>query len=194
MTTNELWPDALDTLNLFRLYFGRLRGHPCWQANPEYSMWLSLHFGQPRVFLKEGRSDAESKRRRRRRVALTGEYLLFFDLGEWDYIENGQSILDSVNPHERLREVACLIEAQRLTRVELISQPIRMVLHFDMGGQLEAQPPTDSEPGDAFWNLYVHDRCLTLRVDGTLDHGLSDSKEAERIHAVSTVLDLSEIL
>ena len=154
-------------------------------------MWLSLHFGQPRVILKEGRSDAESKRRRRRRVTLTGEFLLFFDLGKWNYTENGQSMLESVNPRERLREVACLIEAQRLTRVELISQPIRMVLHFDMGGQLEAQPPADSDPGDPFWNLYIHDRCLTLRVDGTLEHGLSDSKEVEKIRAVSTAFDLT---
>lgn len=191
MTTNELWPDAPDTSSLFRQFFGPLRGHPCWQANPEYSMWLSLHFGQPRVLVKEGRPDAESKRRRRRRVTLTGEFLLFLDLGEWDYTENGQSKLESVNLQERLREVACLLEAQRLTRVELISQPIQMVLHFDIGGRLEARPPVDSDPGDAFWNLYIHDRCLTLRVDGTLEHGLSDSKEVEKIRAVSTVFDLS---
>lgn len=117
--------------------------------------------------------------------------MLFFDLGEWDYTENGQSKLESVNLQERLREVACLLEAQRLTRVELISQPIQMVLHFDIGGRLEARPPVDSDPGDAFWNLYIHDRCLTLRVDGTLEHGLSDSKEVEKIRAVSTVFDLS---
>lgn len=167
------------TSSLFREYFGQLKGLPCWGASAEFGTWLSLNFGRPHIRVREGNPKAESERQRRRHVYVNGDFLLWFEMGEWEYFENGKRRFHSGQSRAYLRRAAARLQSQCVARVQLVAQPAEMVFDFDLGGQLRVRPTSDAEQDDPLWHLYAHDRCLTLLANGTLEHGASNLKPAK---------------
>jgi len=169
------------TLSLFRDYFGLMGSLPCWDASSEFGTWLSLSYGQPKVKVREGNPAGDTARQRRRRVTMEGDFLLWFEMGEWEYFEDGKRKYHSEQSRAYLRRVAARLQSQCLSSVAVLELPAVVRFEFDLGGTLLVRSSMDAEPGDPLWHLYAFDRCLTLRADGVLEHGRSASKNMRKV-------------
>jgi hypothetical protein len=94
--------------------------------------------------------------------------LLFFEMGEWEYFENGKLRYTSNQSRLIFRRLAQRLQSQCLSRIELARQPAEMIFEFDLGGSLRVRPAADAKPADLLWYLDGQDRCLTMYVNGTL--------------------------
>jgi hypothetical protein len=173
------------TLSLFRDYFGRMGGLPCWDASSEFGTWLSLRYGEPKVKVREGNPDGETERQRRRRVMIDGDFLLWFEMGAWEYFEQEKRKYHSGQSRTYLRRVAARLQSQCLALVTVVELPSIVRFDFDLGGSLIVRPEKGAKPDDPLWHLYAFDQCLTLRVDGTLEHTFSKSKRVGKVRLKS---------
>ena len=134
-----------------------------------------MRFGKPYIEVVEGNAESKSERLRRRRVFVGGEFLLWFEMCEWEYFENGKCRFNSGQSRAQLRRLAARLQSQALTAVQLEKLPPEMSFDFDLGGQIRVRPAPAAEEDDALWHLYTSDKCLTMFADGRLQHGLSKS-------------------
>jgi hypothetical protein len=171
------------TLSLFVDYFGQMSGLPCWDSSSEFGTWLSLRFGQPKVKVREGNPAGETERQRRRSVFVDGDFLLWFEMGKWEYFENGKRMYHSGQSRGYLRRVAVRLQSQCLSAVEVLELPSTVRFYFDMGGCVVVRATDDAEPDDPLWHIYAFERCLTLRANGTLEHGPSRNKKRSKVKA-----------
>ncbi len=171
------------TQSLFTDYFGQLAGRPCWEATAEFGTWLSLSFGKPHVRIHEGNPDSQSEHQRRRQAYIQGDFLLWFEMGEWEYFEDDKRKFHARQSRAQLRRAAARLQSQCLCGVQLVALPAEMVFDFDLGGRLRVRPSPKAEPDDPLWHLYAYERCLTFLASGTLVHGASSSRKLGRIKA-----------
>jgi hypothetical protein len=160
---------------LTRDYFAHLHALPCWHSVGEYGTWLSLYFGRPRVVVHEALKQSRSTMRRRRLAYVTGEFLLWVEMGDWEYSDRGGS---RIRPSSRttIRRTAKLLRGQVLRRVTVKPRAVETIFRFDYG-TLRVWPCRDLQTDDPLWHLYTSKRGLTLRRDGFLSHGPSKGKE-----------------
>jgi hypothetical protein len=156
-------------------YFANLHALPCWNSFGEYGTWLSLYFGRPRVVVHEALKRSRLKRLRRRRAYVSGEFLLWVEMGSWEYSDRDGS---RIKPSSRktIRHAAKLLCGQSLRRVVVKPRAVETIFRFDYG-TLRVWPYRDLQPDDPLWHLYTPKRVLTLRRDGMLSHGLSNGKQ-----------------
>jgi hypothetical protein len=169
------------TRSLFSDYFGAMGGLPCWGASSEFGTWLSLRYGQPKVKIREGNPAGKTERQRRRRVMIDGDFLLWFEMGEWEYFEHGKRKYHSGQSRAYLRRVALRLQSQCVSSVTVLELPSIVRFEFDLGGSLLVRAEKDAEPDDPLWHIYAFDRCLTLLADGTLEHGPSNEKKRRKL-------------
>jgi hypothetical protein len=100
-----------------------MSGLPCWDSSSEFGTWLSLRFGQPKVKVREGNPAGETERQRRRSVFVDGDFLLWFEMGKWEYFENGKRMYHSGQSRGYLRRVAVRLQSQCLSAVEVLELP-----------------------------------------------------------------------
>lgn len=156
-------------------------GLPCWEASAEFGTWLSLRYGQPKVKIREGSPAGETERQRRRRVMIDGDFLLWIEMGEWVYFEDGKRKYHSGQSRAYLRRVAARLQSQCLSFVTVLELPSIVRFEFDLGGCLLVRPAQDAEPDDPLWHIYAFDRCLTLLANGTLEHGPSSDVKRRKM-------------
>jgi hypothetical protein len=171
------------TTSLFRDYFGQLEGLPCWETSTEFGTWISLRFGNPTIRIREGNPDGETERQRRRRVYVEGEFLLWFEMGQWEFFENNKLKFHSGQSRAYLRRAANRLQSQCLASVEFLPDNTESKFEFDLGARLIVRPTADAEDDDSMWHLYTRDRCLTMLANGTLEHGPSRAKRRSRLKA-----------
>ena len=168
------------TSSLLRKYFEPLKNLPCWDVTAEYGSWLSLHFGQPHLKIRERDSESKLKSMRRRAVFVESEFLLWVEMGAWDLFDEGKRAFHSEQSRGYLRRAAARLDAQQISRVELMADTVSTVWTFDLGGQLIVRPTESAKPDEPLWHIYGKDRCLSLLANGVLEHGSLDRNCAYR--------------
>jgi len=158
-------------------------GLPCWEASSEFGTWLSLRYGQPQIKVREGNPSGENERQRRRRVFVDGDFLLWVEMGEWEYFEHGKRKYHSGQSRTCLRRVAARLQSQCVSSVDVIELPATVRFEFDMGGCLVVRAEKNAEPDDSLWHIYAFGDCLTMRANGKLEYGESKSKRLRKVQA-----------
>ena len=175
------------TRALLREYFAPLATVPCWNATAEFGSWLSFRFGEPHLEIREGNPDSKLKSLRRRAVFVEGEFFLWVEMGAWQLFESGKLLFHSEQARKYLRRAAGHLDSQKLSRVELATDPTRTVFAFENGSELRVCPTMDSEPDEPLWHVYGAGKCLSLLADGTFEHGASQSQRPHRTTARAAV-------
>lgn len=169
--TQQLIPGMPNTTPLLTEHFSLLVAQPCWQCTANYGSWLSLHFGQPRIVMREPDPNANVLSMRRRRADVQGDFLLWIEMGAWEYSEDGKPLQHSEQTREFLRQAAARLQGQYISRVQFLHACTETIFDFDQGGQLRVWPHRDASADDPLWHLYLPEKILTLRGNGRIAHG-----------------------
>ncbi|WP_148293024.1 hypothetical protein [Comamonas sp. B-9] len=161
----------LHTTSLLAEHFSLLAAQPCWQCTANYGSWLSLHFGQPRIVVREPVPNAKALAMRRRRADVQGDFLLWIEMAAWEYSEDDKPLLHSEQPRESLQQAAARLQGQCISGVRLLHARTETIFDFDQGGQLRVWPHGDARADDPLWHLYLPEKILTLQANGHIAHG-----------------------
>lgn len=149
-------------------YFAPVVGQPCWDVEPELTCWLRLRFGSPYVSVREGVPSSPTERGRRRRVKVRGSIELFFEFGEWEYVEDGRHRYHSGQSRTCLHRMAQRLQSQSFMRVRATDRAAETVFEFDLGGELRTWPSADAQPDDWLWQLTVGENHVNMQANGHL--------------------------
>ena len=159
------------TTSLLTKHFSLLAAQPCWQCTANYGSWLSLHFGQPRIVVRAPQPNAKVASMRRRRAGVEGDFLLWIEMGAWEYSEDGKPLQHSEQPREFLQQAAARLQGQCISGVQLLHSRIETLFDFDQGGKLRVWPHADARADDPLWHLHLPEKILTLQANGQIAHG-----------------------
>lgn len=159
------------TTSLLTEHFSLLAAQPCWQCTANYGSWLSLHFGQPRIVVRAPQPNAKVASMLRRRAGVEGDFLLWIEMGAWEYSEDGKPLQHSEQPREFLQQAAARLQGQCISGVQLLHSRIETLFDFDQGGQLRVWPHSDVRADDPLWHLYLPEKILTVQANGHIAHG-----------------------
>lgn len=169
--TQQHSPGMHHTTSLLAEHFSLLAAQPCWQCTANYGSWLSLHFGQPRIVVREPVPNAKRLSMQRRSADVQGDFLLWIEMGAWEYSEEGKPLQHSEQSREALQKVAALLQGQCISSVQLLHARTETIFEFDQGGQLRVWPHADASADDPLWHLYLPEKILTFQANGHIAHG-----------------------
>jgi hypothetical protein len=149
-------------------HFAPVVGQLCWDVEPELTCWLQLRFGSPYISVREGNPSSPTERGRRRRVKVFGSIQLFFELGEWEYIENGKRRYHSGQSRTCFRRMAQRLQSQSFVRVRSTDRPAETVFEFDLGGEFRTWPSADAQRDDLLWELSNGKNHVRMQANGHL--------------------------
>lgn len=126
-----------------------------------------MEFGKPHLEVSE--PPARPGRRRRRVVALCGDWHLWIYCCHWFVFQDGQRVGDSEGSEAKIKRAVRVLDGQRLVGVTINQLPGRSVFTFDLGGALHTRPYSQRSSDSSLeqWLLYEPGRTvLTLNSDG----------------------------
>lgn len=171
--------------SLLREYFGQVADLPCWHVTAEFGSWLSLHFGQPRLEVREANPNSRALALRRRAVHVVGDYLLWIEMGAWELHQSGCAAFHSEQSRAKLRRAAGCLDGQKVVAVRVSGRSTEIT--FDFGSVLRVNPTSGAEPDETLWHMYARDNCLSLSADGKFEYGPSTAPPAKRILVAGSV-------
>jgi len=170
-------------MNEIEQTFQKLYGLPCWRVHYEPLLNLSLNFGAPNLWVREPLApepDPEALPRpaARRIVIPRGEWWLWLN-ARWRFSMNGDRVATSSSSLKKRLLAVRDLDGQKLVEAFVRPRTGATRLAFDLGGVLEVWRLGRQEDRD-LWLLYEPDgQVLSVRGDGTYEHGpASDADKA----------------
>ena len=153
-----------------------LRGELCWGVEWDPQRNLSMHFGEPSLYVvrEPCRIRSGTKRERRsamkRSVQVQGRAWLWLSLASWTISRKGENPVIMSSSGRRRCEAFQDLDGQKLQDVEILSAKGTTRFTFDLDTVLTVRRMRGcTDDADDIWLLYgPHDRVLSLQRDGTL--------------------------
>jgi len=151
----------------------------------EFGSWLTLHFGTPKLDVRDAVPTARSKALQRRAVFVEGQHRLWIDLCDWEIIEAGRRRFHSDQRRGELRRAADHLDGQVLQGFSLSLRPLRCTFRFDAGSTLVTQRYSRARQDDELWRFYSSRTYLGLRSDADLVFGTLDPERLSNCPALA---------
>jgi hypothetical protein len=155
---------------IFERLFKKIYGKPCWRVSPGYGSFLTLHFGEPHLEIREpsvAKRSASAKVKRllqSRTVLIYGQWRLWINCCNWKVLSKGKLIGES-SSKPGIQRAADFLDGQNLRQFSIMPGQSRCRFTFDLGGILETWPYNDHGEQWFFFDSPVR-KVLTLRADG----------------------------
>jgi len=159
-----------------------------------HGSFLTLEFGQPRLEVSEHTEKARVGRRRRRVVAVYGDWHLWVYCCHWFVFRDGERVGYSEGTDASIGRAVRTLDGQRLTGVAVNQLPGRSVFTFDLGATLHTRPYSAprTDPLLEQWSLYEPGgTVLTLRGDGRCSRGPGDTPPEREVWEERVPLSLT---
>lgn len=156
-----------------------LVGQYIWDVNWDDQLSLRMSFGSPHICVHEPLSSRPNKRI----VFARGNWWLWAYFALWRISFNGElaakgGTSKSQSSLKRIVSATTQLSGQVVTHVRVKPKSGKLILSFDLGGQLTLRP-IDRHKKQDVWLLYggEDDPILTVRSDGKYNYGKSGVHE-----------------
>ena len=169
-------------MNNIETYFSELYGQYCWDVDWEGQLNLSMHFGEPRLSVRQPISRNPGKRY----VRAKGRWWLWVWLAYWKVSFPDGFAITSASTTDRRARGLFRLEGQALTEVRVHEATGRTRLTFDLGAVLDIRRMSRKEAED-LWFLYRPRKyVLAVRGDGFYNHRRANKEETRWNRIVDT--------
>jgi hypothetical protein len=144
-------------------------GEYVWGVARGYGTGINLEFGQPLLHVRQPRADLAgdgqdkvSKRWRSRLVTAVGEYRLWLQSCHWTARSGNETITHAYSNALKADNILSSISGQKLVDVVVLDK--KMVLKFDLDGELQISLAEEYEPDDDQFTMVTPEGSLSITL------------------------------